>query len=181
MNSNDKSAEERLQKDLSRWSKISRNTAIRIYKHFFADFGKITVIYVTQISLNYPQELKVSILNQALQCNPYQCLISKSMLFLVLLGYSPEDALQFINAANKDKSPPDYEKIWRSRTKMATTVKNYFKENEDFCSCCFIKLSKGNNVSRFRRVDELFPNKISDFPICDVIIASRMTIKQHNV
>ena len=81
LNSNDKSAEERLQKDLSRWSKISRNTAIRIYKHFFADFGKIKIIYVTQISLEYPKELQVSILNQALQCNPYQSLISKSMLF----------------------------------------------------------------------------------------------------
>ena len=65
-------------------------------------------------------------------CNPYQCLILKSMPFYVLLGYSPEDALQFINAANKDKSPPDHEKIWRSRMKMATTVKNYLKENEDF-------------------------------------------------
>ena len=84
----------------------------------------------TQISLKYLQELQVSILYQTLQCNP--CLILKSMLFLVLLGYSPKDALQFINAANKDKSPPDYEKIWRSRTKMATTVKNYLKENEDF-------------------------------------------------
>ena len=35
-------------------------------------------------------------------------------------------------------------------------------------------------MSRFRKVDELFPDKISDFSICDVTGASRMTIKQHN-
>ena len=42
LNSNTKTADGRMQKDLSRWTNISRNTAIRIYKHFFADFGKIS-------------------------------------------------------------------------------------------------------------------------------------------
>ena len=42
LNINSKTADERLQKDLSRWSNISRHTAIRIYKHFFADFGKMS-------------------------------------------------------------------------------------------------------------------------------------------
>ena len=51
---------------------------------------------------------------------------------LVLLGYSPEDALQFINAADAKKPPPDYEKIWRSRTNMANTVQNFLKTNDDF-------------------------------------------------
>ena len=36
-------------------------------------------------------------------------------------------------------------------------------------------------MSRFRRVDELFPDKISDFSICDVPWVSWMTIKHHNV
>ena len=51
---------------------------------------------------------------------------------LVLLGYSPEDALQFINAADADKPPADYETIWRSRTNMANTVQNFLKSNDDF-------------------------------------------------
>ena len=99
----------------------------------------------TQISLKYLQELQVSILNQALQCNP--CLILKSMPFFVLLGYSPGDALQFINAANKDKSPPlvlqttkkfgDQERKWQPLSKIIlkkmkifvlVVLLNYLKE-----------------------------------------------------
>ena len=58
---NSKTADEQLQKDLSRWSNISRNTAIRIYKHFFADFGKIFSNIIIVISL--PQFLNMKRLN----------------------------------------------------------------------------------------------------------------------
>ena len=53
LNSNTKTADGRMQKDLSRWTNISRNTAIRIYKHFFADFGKISGHNLVNNSLNF--------------------------------------------------------------------------------------------------------------------------------
>ena len=51
----------------------------------------------------------------------------------MLLGFSPEDALQYINAADPRIPNADFETIAKSRKNMATTIKNYLlKNNEDF-------------------------------------------------
>ena len=90
-------------KDELRWQSIPRGTAIKIYKHYFADFGKFWM----------------------LKWNIY-------FFVSVLFGYSPDDVEGFIAASNKSASPPSKELDEQSRKQLKSFKKEYEKYQEDF-------------------------------------------------
>ena len=85
-----------------RWQSIPRGTAIKIYKHYFADFG--------WFKIDRPSET----------------------FSLVLFGYSPDDVEGFIAASNKSASPPSKEFETESRKRLESLGKKYEEFNEDF-------------------------------------------------
>ena len=72
---------------------------------------------------------------------------------LVLFGYSPEDAMKFINATNKFKKGPSDLLRMKSRSKLKNLSKSYFLNNQDFlCWNLFVI----NMVQIYTRVRNLF-------------------------
>ena len=49
-----------------------------------------------------------------------------------MTGYSPEAALDFINAADESKSPPDLAVIKQSRKNMQPKAQEFLRGNQDF-------------------------------------------------
>ena len=90
--------------DELRWQSIPRGTAIKIYKHYFADFGE-------------HQKVSETFLNDFNS---------------VLFGYSPDDVEEFIAASNRSAAPPSDELDNKSRRRLQRLGKDYEKLNEDF-------------------------------------------------
>ena len=97
--------------DLSKWSEIPRHTAIRIYKHYFADFGMFQTKVINRII-------------------GYRML--HSSYYLVLTGYPPEAALDFINSADDKKPAPAQSIIRQSRKNLQPRAAQFLSGNQDF-------------------------------------------------
>ena len=87
-----------VEKDEFHWQTIPRNIAIKVYQHYFVDFGKIK---------KRENHLRRS---------------------SVLYGYSPEDAMRFINASNQQLHD-DHELFEQSRQNLQKFKR---KNNYDF-------------------------------------------------
>ena len=91
-------------KDELRWQTIPRQSVISVYKHYFADFGKIFYFSISIFT----------------------------MTFSVLFGYSPEDVLSFINASNPNKQSASKELQQQSAQNLNHLFLQYFRKNQDF-------------------------------------------------
>ena len=91
-------------KDELRWQTIPRQSVISVYKHYFADFGKIFYFSISIFTMN----------------------------FSVLFGYSPEDVLSFINASNPNKQSASKELQQQSAQNLNHLFLQYFRKNQDF-------------------------------------------------
>ena len=88
------------QKDEVRWHTVPRGTAIKIYRHYFADFGTL--------------------------------LKNLKKLISVLLGYSPNDAMRFIDSTNFTKPEPSKSLRLKSYNNMKKKRQHYYNANQDF-------------------------------------------------
>ena len=59
-------------------------------------------------------------------------ILNDTSLCLVLAGYPPQAALDFINAADETKPPPDRAIIRQSRINMQHKSEEFLRRNQDF-------------------------------------------------
>ena len=84
------------------WQTIPRQTTIDIYRHYFADFGEILSLFLEYLTHS------------------------------VLLGYSPNDVMRFIDSANHSASSAQVSLRDKSRDQLLPLRQSYFKNNQDF-------------------------------------------------